>query len=80
MRTRTMDPTRMPTHLRVLSTTFRTYRVTLQSRRAQASFAVEEGVEISLCSAWMKQRILLSLFRLDYQVLFSFRNYPTRVV
>ena len=77
-RTRTTDPTRPPTHLRVLSTTFRMYQVILQSRRAQASFAMEEGVEIALCR--MKQRILLSLFRTVYQVVISFRSYPTRVV
>jgi len=76
-RTRTTDPTKMPTHLRVLSTT---YHVILQSRRAQASFAMKEGLEMALCSSWMKQRILLSLFRPVYQVVFSFRSCPTRVV
>jgi len=45
----------MPTHLRVLPTTFRTYQILLPTRRAQVSFAKEEGVEIALCSSWMKQ-------------------------
>ena len=43
-------PTRMPIHLRILSTTFRTYQIIHQSRHAQANeFAMEEGVEIELC-------------------------------
>ena len=40
-RMRMMDPTRMPTHLRVLSTTFHAYLITLRSRRPRASFAME---------------------------------------
>ena len=78
MRTRMTGPTRVPTHLRILSTTFRTYQILLPNRRAQVSFAKEEGVEIALCSSWMKQRILLSLFRPVYQVVFTFRSCPTR--
>jgi len=73
-----MDPTRMPTHLRVLSTTFHTHLVPLRSRCAQASFAME--VEIVPCSSWMKQRILLSRFWPVYRVVFSFRSCPTCVV
>jgi len=76
-RTRTTDPTRMPIHLPVLSTTFGTCQVIIQSRYAQASFAMEEGVEIVLC--WMKQRILLWLFRPVYQVAFGFRSCLTHV-
>ena len=51
-----------------------------RSRSAQASFAMEEGVEIAPCTSWMKQHILLSLFRPVYQVVFRFRSCPTCVV
>jgi len=78
-RTRVMDPTRMPTHLRVSSTIFHTFLFTLRSRCAQASFAMEDGVEIAPCTSWMKQHILLSLFRPVYQVEFRFRSCPTCV-
>jgi len=45
-----------------------------------ASFAMVEGVERARCSSWMKKRILLSLFRPVYQVVFSFPSCPIRVV
>jgi len=76
-RTRTTDPTRVPTYLRVLPTTFHTYQIILPGRRAQASIAMEEGLEIALCSSWMKLRVFLSLFRLVYQVVFTFRSCPS---
>ena len=48
-----------------------------QSQCAQASFVIEEGVEIALCPSWMKHHILLLAFWLVSQVVFSFRSCPT---
>ena len=51
-----------------------------QRRRGQAPFLNGGRVKIALCSSWMKQRSVLSLFLPVYRVVFSFRICPTRIV
>ena len=50
------------------------------SKSTRSGLIRNGGVEMALRSSWMKQRILLSAFRLVYQVVFSFRSCPTRLM